>query len=352
MLQPFIYSSLPVRVLFGVDAGEALRDEISQLHLHRVMVITTPGRYELGQWIADQLGPRCVGVCDQAIMHVPVEAVVRAKAMAENLEADVIVAIGGGSSIGLAKVVALKLELPIIAIPTTYSGSEMTAIYGLTEGNVKTTGKDPRAQPKVVIYDPSLTKDLPPSISINSGINAMAHAVEGLYSKESNPLISLFAEEGVRALSQGLPTVYRQPEDLESRCLCLYGAWLCGTVLGSVGMALHHKLCHTLGGSFDLPHAETHTVILPHVLAYNAEMIPEAMDRLSRALSTSTPAQFLFELAEDNGAHVSLSGLGMPEEGISQVVELALQNPYWNPRPVEAEPLRRLLESAYHGHRP
>jgi maleylacetate reductase len=222
------------------------------------------------------------------------------------------VAIGGGSTIGLGKAIALESGLPIIAVPTTYAGSEMTPIYGITEAGVKKTGRDLRVLPRTVLYDPELSQHLPVGMSVVSGINAIAHAAEGLYAQDGNPVMSLMAEEGIRALAQGLRGIHRAPADMAARSACLYGAWLCGSVLGHVGMSLHHKLCHTLGGSFNLPHAETHTVVLPHALAYNASAAPQAMARIAAALGAPDAATGMFDLARELGAPTALRDIGMP----------------------------------------
>ena len=261
-------------------------------------------------------------------------------------------AIGGGSTTGLGKAIALDSGLPILAIPTTYAGSEMTPIYGITEGGLKKTGKDPRVLPRTVIYDPELTYGLPVPMSVTSGINAIAHAAEGLYSVDGNPIMDLMAEEGIAALGRALPAIRTQPRDPAARADALYGAWLCGTVLGNVGMALHHKLCHTLGGSFNLPHAETHTIVLPHALAYNAAAAPRAMERIARALGGRSAAQAVFDLARDNGAPVALRDIGLQEADLARACDIALQNQYPNPRPLERAPLMQLLQDAFEGRRP
>ena len=204
----------------------------------------------------------------------------------------------------------------------------------------------------MIVYDVALALTLPPGLSATSGINAIAHAVEGLYTQDANPMVSLMAEEGIRALGSALPRVVRDPGDVEARSDALYGAWLCGVVLGSVGMALHHKLCHTLGGTFDLPHAETHTVVLPHAAAYNAAAAPEAMARVARALGVKDAPQGLYDLAKGLGAPVALKDLGMPESGLDRAADLAVANPYWNPRPIERSAIRALLDDAFHGRRP
>jgi maleylacetate reductase len=285
-------------------------------------------------------------------MHVPIETAREARELAARLHADCAVCVGGGSTTGLGKAIALESALPILAIPTTYAGSEMTPIYGITEGGLKKTGRDVKVLPRVVIYDPELTSSLPPALSVTSGINAIAHAAEGLYANDGNPVMDLMAEEGIRALGRALPLIRANPKDPAARSDALYGAWLCGSVLGNVGMALHHKLCHTLGGSFNLPHAETHTVVLPHALAYNAAAAPVAMTRIARALGGRNAAQAVFDLAQANGAPVSLRELGMKETDVDRACEIALRNQYPNPRPLEPAAIRALLQDAYDGRRP
>ena len=212
--------------------------------------------------------------------------------------------------------------------------------------------RGPRILPEVIVYDVDLTLSLPIGLSAASGMNAIAHAVEGLYTQDANPIVSLMAEEGIRALGAALPRIAADPSDREARSDALYGAWLCGVVLGSVGMALHHKLCHTLGGSFDLPHAETHTVVLPHAAAYNAPAAPEAMARVARALGAADGPQALYDLARRIGAPTTLEGIGMPEGGLDRAADLAVANPYWNPRPIDRAGVRALLDDAFHGRRP
>ncbi|MBJ9731195.1 maleylacetate reductase [Burkholderia cenocepacia] len=348
----FIYQARPARVIFGAGSLEHLEREVLELGARRAIVLCTPEQRDLAERIIERLGARAAGLYDRATMHVPIEIARDAQAFARSCAADCAVAIGGGSTIGLGKAIALESSLPILAIPTTYAGSEMTPIYGLTEGGLKRTGNDARVLPKTVIYDPALTVTLPVELSVTSGLNAIAHAAEGLYANNANPVMSLVAEEGIRALARGLPGVRRDPADLDARGDALYGAWLCGMVLGNVGMALHHKLCHTLGGSFDLPHAPTHTVVLPHALAYNAAHAPDAMQRIARAIGTNDAARGLYALARDNGAPVSLKAIGMREADLDRAADLAAANPYWNPRPVERDGLRALLQDAFDGNLP
>jgi maleylacetate reductase len=353
-IKDFTYVSQPGRVVFGQGSIQQLEAEIDKLGARRALILSTPDQRDQAQRIADLLGSRAAGIFDKAVMHVPIETAREAREVARQLDADCAIAIGGGSTTGLGKAIALDSGLPILAIPTTYAGSEMTPVYGITEAGLKTTGKDPRVLPRTVIYDPDLTVSLPVGMSVTSGINAIAHAAEGLYAKDGNPVMSLLAEEGIRALADGLRNVVEDPKDIGARSDCLYGAWLCGTVLGNVGMALHHKLCHTLGGSFNLPHAQTHTVVLPHAIAYNAEAAPEAAMRISRALGdeSKSAGAALFDLAESLGAPLTLRELGLTEADLDKATDIALSNPYWNPRPIERVAIRELLQNAFEGNRP
>jgi maleylacetate reductase len=355
-MSPFIYTAQSSRVVFGAGALSQLGQEITALGATRALVLCTPGQRVSAEKVAHMLGARAAGVFDRAVMHVPLETAREAREVAKQLGADCAVAIGGGSTTGLGKAIALDSGLPILAIPTTYAGSEMTPIYGITEGGLKKTGKDLRVLPRTVIYDPELTLSLPATLSVTSGINAIAHAAEGLYSVEGNPIMSLMAEEGITALGRALPRIVANPRDLAARGDALYGAWLCGTVLGHVGMALHHKLCHTLGGSFNLPHAETHTIVLPHALAYNSAAAPQAMARIARALGDPHgavgAAQAVYDLAKNNGAPTALRDVGMKATDLDRACEIALQNQYPNPRPLEPVAIRRLFQHAWEGIRP
>jgi maleylacetate reductase len=348
----FIFNGRAARVVFGAGSRVHLERELLALHAQKALILFGQEQLALGTAVADQLGSHAAGVFDRATMHVPAELVTEARAVATSLGADCLIAVGGGSAVGLAKAIALESGLPIIALPTTYAGSEMTPIFGVTEAGLKRTGTDLRVLPKTVIYDPELTVTLPVALSVTSGINAIAHAAEGLYSRDANPLTSLMAEEGISALSRSLPRIVSRPDDLSARSDALYGAWLCGAVLGSVGMALHHKLCHTLGGSFNLPHAPTHTIVLPHALAYNAEAAPDAMKRIARAVGHDNAAQGLYELSRANGAPIALKEIGMLESQLDRAADIACNNAYWNPRPLEREAIRTLLQRAFEGSAP
>lgn len=348
----FTYDALASRVVFGSGAVKKLGEEIDRLGAKKVLVLSTAQQWAVAAEISALLGGRFVGLFDRAVMHVPVEIAEAARAEATTLGADCCVAIGGGSTTGLAKAIALESGLPIVAVPTTYAGSEMTPIWGITADGVKKTGRDVRVLPKTVIYDPDLTLGLPLLMSVTSGINAMAHCVEALYSKDANPIVSLMAEDGIRAMASAMPVIVKDPENGDARAQALYGAWLGGSVLGAVGMALHHKLCHTLGGSFNLPHAETHTVVLPHAMAYNAPETSDAMTRVAKALGAHEAAGGLWDLAAMLGAPMSLQEIGMERRHLERATDLAIANPYWNPRRITRDGIRELLEAAFEGRRP
>jgi len=351
-VRAFLYDQPATRVIFGVGALARLAEEVRRLGACRALVLSTPEQRADADEVARRLGDVAAGVYAEAVMHVPIETARAARDAAKRLEADCCVAVGGGSTIGLGKAIALESGVPIVAVPTTYAGSEMTPIYGLTEGGLKRTGRDRKVLPKTVVYDPALTVTLPPRISGPSGMNAIAHCVEALYARDANPIISLLAVEGIRALARSLPVVVKAPADLEARAHALYGAWLAGTALGATSMSLHHKLCHTLGGAFNLPHADVHTVILPHAAAFNRDAAPEAMRLVADALGARDAAQGLFDLAVRLGAPTALKDIGMPADGLDRAARLATENPYDNPQPIEYAGVRQLIEDAYQGTRP
>ena len=351
-MKAFSYTSLPSRVIFGSGTLKGLAEEIRRLGCSRALILCTPQQENEARALAAQIGPLAAGLFAKATMHTPVAVTDAALAVAKEVKADVTVALGGGSTTGLGKAIALRTDLPQIAVPTTYAGSEATPILGETKDGLKTTQRSMKVLPEVILYDVELTLTLPVGLSVTSGMNAIAHAVEALYAHDANPITSLMAEEAVRALAQALPVIVKDPKNGAARADALYGAWLCGICLGTVGMALHHKLCHTLGGTFDLPHAETHTVVLPHAAAYNAPATPEAMAKLARALGAADPVRGLYDLEVALGAPTSLKQLGMPENGLDKAADLALANPYWNPRPLERSAIRALLENAWAGRPP
>jgi maleylacetate reductase len=351
-MRTFVYTQPSIRVVFGIGTFDRLAEEVAHLGARRGLVLSTPGQRRLADQAAGRLGGLLAGVFPEAAMHVPIASARAASAVAARVGADCTVAVGGGSTIGLAKAIALDLNLPIVAIPTTYSGSEMTPIYGLLEGGVKRNGRDGRVLPKAVIYDAGLTTTLPPRVSGPSGLNAIAHCVEALYARDGSPISGLAAAEGIRALARSLPRVVQAPADLDARSEALYGAWLAGTALATSSMGLHHKLCHTLGGAFNLPHADVHAVILPHATSFNRDAAPQAMQVIAQALGADDAAQGIYDLAVNIAAPVSLERIGMPRDGLDRAAALAVESPYANPRPVDFSGVRGVLDDAYHGRRP
>ena len=351
-MEPFKDSALSARVVFGSDTLGQLPDELARIGRTRALIVSTPQQQSQAEQVRDLLGDSAAAIFPGAAMHTPVEVTAEALRIVEDERIDCVVAIGGGSTTGLSKAIAYRTDLPQIVIATTYAGSEMTPILGQTEDGVKTTLTDQKVVPEVVIYDVRLTLTLPPDISGTSGINAIAHGVEALYAKNKNSATSSMAVEGIEKLARALPLIARNPQDLDARTDALAGASLCGRCLASVGMALHHKLCHTLGGSFDLPHAETHTAVLPHATAYNAEADPQAMQQITRALGSQSAPKGLYDLGHAVNAKMALRDLGLLESDLDSAADLAVQKPYWNPRPIERDAIRELLDRAWSGKPP
>lgn len=351
-MEPFVYQSQPQRIVFGTGTIAAAGEELNRLGSARALVLSTPQQAESAARLAGDLGSLAVGTFAKAAMHTPVAVTEEALAVVTAKGADAVVSLGGGSTTGLGKAIALRTDLPQVVIPTTYAGSEATPILGETAGGRKTTQRSPKVLPEVVLYDVELTLGLPVPLSVTSGLNAIAHAVEARYARERNPLISLLALEAVRALAAGLPRIVAAPRDRGARSDALYGAWAAGTCLGSVGMALHHKICHVLGGSFDLPHAETHAVILPHAAAYNDAAAQEELAPLAALLDAPAVGVGLYDLSRRLGAPRTLAEIGMKHGGLDRAADEIVASPYWNPRPVERGAIRALLEDAFEGKRP
>jgi maleylacetate reductase len=267
-----------------------------------------------------------------------------------------VLTVGGGSAIGLGKVIAVDRGIPVVAVPTTYSGSEMTPVYGIT-GTRKRTVRDLRALPSVVVYDPELTVGLPRRVTASSGFNALAHCVEGFYAPGASPVVDLWAEEAIASLAEALPELADDPSDLGARSDALYGAYLAGATLAVAGTALHHKLCHVLGGSFGLDHGDVHAVLLPHVAAFNADVAPERLAAAAAALRGPRDAAQvgvrLHDLALRIGAPTSLAEIGMPAEGLAEAAALGVAAVGdSNPCPVDEVAVRRILDAAYEGRSP
>jgi maleylacetate reductase len=352
-MRSFTFDALPGRVVFGNGSVGRVPEEVDRLGVAKVLVVTDPATKPVADDVIADLGDRFAGAFTDILLHVPAEAADRARQAAADAGADGVLTLGGGSTTGFGKVIVLETGIPLIAVPTTYAGSEMTPIYGITSDGLKRTSRDLRVLPKTVIYDPVLTTTLPPAVTGPSGMNALAHCVEALYAKEENPITSLMAEEGIRALARGIPASVREPENLAARSDALYGAYLAGAALAVVGMALHHRICHVLGGTFGLSHGDVNAVILPHAAGFNQPAAPEALARVARALGAEDAPSALFDLASSIDAPSSLVELGMREEDLDRAALLTVEpTPPWNPRPVSVTEVRAILEDAFLGRRP
>lgn len=343
-----------VRVLFGAGTLRLVPAEARRLG-SRILIVAGAHEDEPAAEVARGLGANLVGRLRDVGQHVPVDMVATALASARAVNADVLLALGGGSATGLAKAVALESGLPVLAVPTTYAGSEMTSIWGRTDEHGKTTGRDPRVLPRTVVYDPLLSLSLPSNISAASGMNALAHALEGLYAPDADPQTSTRAAEAIRCLVASLPGVRDDPRNLASRTEAMYGAWLAGWVLGSTTMGLHHKIAHVLGGSHRLPHAGVHSALLPHVAAFNAAAAPKAFALAAEALAARDAgdvASTLFSFATDIGAPTALAALGLRREALERVAVSVTEAPVSNPRPFSTAQVTRLLQDAHAGRRP
>jgi alcohol dehydrogenase class IV len=352
----FRHDTLGQRVILEAGAAaDHVAAEVERLGAARLMLVAGASAAPFG----DELAARLPVVLrwDEVVRHVPLDLAARARAAATGAGVDLLVCVGGGSAVGLAKAVALTTHVPIVAVPTTYAGSEATAVWGLTEDRAKRTGTDPAVLPRTVVYDSDLTLDLPVDLSVASGLNALAHCVDSLWADGADPINAALALEGVRALAEGLPAVAADPHGRDGRDRCLYGAYLAAVAFASAGSGLHHRICHVLGGTWDLPHAATQAVVLPHVLALNAPAVPEAASRLAVALGsepTGDPAAAavagLEALRDAVSPPRSLREVGMPEDGLDEAVRRVLAVvPPANPVAVTADDLHSLLHAAWEG---
>lgn len=351
-MKPFVYEALAGRVVFGDGALKEVPKELDSLGAGTVMLIASGSSKPLADSLADLMGDRVVARIDQVNPHVPIEDVQEARRLAVDSSTEGVVTIGGGSTIGLGKNIALEAPVRHLTVPITYSGSEMTPIHGVTINGFKRTGRDSRAKPHTVVYDPELGRGLPMAVTAGSVMNAMAHCVEALYAERRNPVTTSMALEGLTALHSGLARVVSDRFDPEGRASLLFGAFLAGTALGSVGMAIHHKICHVLGGTFGLAHGDANAVVLPHVVAANAVAEPEVVADIARVLGVADPAAGLFEIAASAGAPSSLAQLGMNAMDLDRAADIVTEHPGFNPRPVDRAWIRQLLEDAFEGRKP
>lgn len=343
-MKPFELQSFEQKVVFGKDHLTTLVALVEDFGLARVVVLTTPGRTVGAAAVAAALGGRHLSTFDGAVVHTPVD--VTESALAGLGNADGLISLGGGSAIGLGKALALRMGVPHIAIPTTYSGSEISPILGQTREGKKTTIRDKRVVPQAVIYDVALTLSLPLDLTVTSGFNAMAHAFEALYAPDRSSETDRIAVEAIEGLASALPTLVSSPRDEEARAAVLYAAYLSGRVLAARTMGLHHKLAHVLGGLYDLPHAPMHAALLPHVIGFNEVAAREQLAPAARALGSDSPSEGLEMLASKLGAPRHLAPMGMPRDGASAAVKLLMENPPQNPRAFDAADIEKLLRDA------
>jgi maleylacetate reductase len=354
MAPVYVHTSLPGRVVFGAGRRAELGDEVDRIGASRIFLIVDGAATAVGDELVTVLGDRVVDRWADVVQHVPIDLAERARKAAAASGADAVVCVGGGSSTGLAKAIALTSKLPIVAVPTTYAGSEQTPIYGLTGDRHKETGRDTIVLPRAVIYDPELTLGLPPGVTGPSAFNALAHSVEALWVPEADPITTVLALEGVRAIAASLPRVMAAPDDVDARGELLHGAYLSGVALASTSPGMHHKITHVLGGTFGLVHADAHSVVLPHVVAFNAASVPDQMARLAVALGRpgEDPAGSLYDLAIASTVPTSLAALGLRREDLAEAAQRATVEISLNPRPVDEAVLLALLERAFAGERP
>lgn len=347
----FVHEQLAQRIVFGWGRIAQLSEELARLGAERTMLISERSTNEIAQRATEGSVSGIVAAIQEVRPHVPVDDVTKARSLASEERVDTVVTVGGGSATGLGKAVALEGPR-LLAIPTTYAGSEMTPIYGITSDRRKKTSSDPRALPRTVIYDPGLTVSLPPRVTAATGLNALAHCVEALYGPAPSPVSQLLAEEGIRMLAMSLPVAVATPEDREAREGALYGAYLAGTVLATTGMAIHHRICHVLGGTFGLSHGDVNAIVLPHAVAFNRSAAPRAVERIAGALGEPDAARAIWDLARRLGAPASLGELGFDEDAIDEASSLVAAGDYYNPRKATRDDVAAVLRRAFTGSPP
>jgi alcohol dehydrogenase class IV len=343
----FVYDPIPVRTVFGYGTLATLGTEAEQLGLARPVVICSPGRIELGRKLAGLLAPAQAHVCDAGLTAMPKEAFDRLMGEIEQTKADGIVAVGGGSPIGLLKAAGAATQLPSIAVVTSYSGSEMAPNWYVGSGQDRYCGDSLHALPKVAIYDPELTLTLPPAASAASGMNAMNHAVESLYGPDTNPVIQDRAEEAVRLLGRSLPRIVDDPADREARYDALLGAWQAAMFRATSGIG--HIIAQRVRTLFGLVHAESHAVAVPYGVGFNREAAPKAMARIARALGADDAARGLYDLNVRLGLATGYKALGVPADGLDRAVAVISKMSYPNPRTPTEDDIRGLLGRAFDG---
>lgn len=346
------FNATPARIVFGAGSAATVRDEVARLDRRKALVVSTPGRKAMAEDLAARLGDRAVGILPTAISQVPIELARQARAAASDAGADCIVAIGGGASVGLAKGICLELALPIVNIPTTYSGSEMTAFCGITIDGVKIMHESRNMLAHTVIYDPELSLGLSRHNSAASALNALAHCVDGIYVTSSSPIHQLAAIEGAKVVVKGIRAVWSDPSSLEARSELLYGAYLAGAALAG-GFALQHGLAHTLGGSYKVPHGNAHAVALPYVTAYNTTFAQKGVGIVARSLGTDNLAGTIHDLLGELDLPVRLPDVGIGADALERIARITVDTDNGlNPGPVTYESVLGVVKAAFAGDRP
>ena len=345
----FAHETLAQRVLFGTGmAAENLAAEVDRLGASRIMVIAAPYEAEMAASVTADID--VVLRYSDVVQHVPIETAELARAEALEHDIDLIVSVGGGSTTGLAKAITMATGIPIVAVPTTYAGSEATNVWGLTEAERKTTGVDNRVLPVAIVYDAALTYSLPTELTVASGLNALAHDIDSMWAPRADPINQALAAEGIRALATGLRGVVADPRNRDGRESTLYGAYLSAVAFASAGSGLHHKICHVLGGTYNLPHAQTHATVLPYVLAFNAPFAPEAEQRIAQAFGAPSALTGLDRLRQGLNAPQALRDYGFDEESIPEAAEIIMPLiPASNPRAATEADIQQLLRLAWAG---
>ncbi len=367
-MDSFVYRTHRQEIIFAPGALAQIGEAITHSGWTRLVLYASPSMQKAAhiEKIRTALGNRLVAVYGEVRPHVQDQQVQEAVELAVQCEADAVIGLGGGSPIGMAKAVASRLgEIQVIAIPTTYAGSEMTPVFGITHTDEdpprKVTVNDPRIVPSLVVYDPQLTLDLPPELTASTGINALAHCIEALYSKTRNPLSTAAAKEAVGHIQKALLRCYQDGTDVEARSEMLLGSHLAGVSLATVSMGLHHGLCHVLGGSANVPHGLANAILLPHAIRFNAdaaatELLPAAdvmgapetyrqqKDRIDAL------ADLISSLIGRMNLPQHLRDVGVNENDLPELARIAFQNKTIqnNPRPVtDVEQLETLLRGAW-----
>jgi len=343
----FAYNPVPVRTVFGYGAVNSLGRELERLSITRPIVICSPGRANLGRQLVDLVKPARAHLCDAGLTAMPEDAFQRVMAEMKSVDSDGIIGVGGGSPIGLLKAAAAHTLLPAIAVVTSYSGSEMSANWYTRKGWEQTGANTSNALPKTVIYDPELTLEFPVTMTAASGMNAINHAVETLYSAETNPIVQDLSEEAIRRLGRSLPRIVEDPSDRGARYDALYGAWHAAMFRARQGLS--HAIAQRCRSLFDLVHAESHAISVPYTVAFNQDAAPDAMKRIEHALKVDNAALGLYELNVRLGLATGYKALGVAENDLGEAVKVIMEQTFTNPRPVSEGDLRGILGQAFGG---